>query len=293
VRSLLFVPADSPRKLERALSCGADALIVDLEDSVAADARPAARRAASDFIASARAVEHRPRLYVRINAIDTADSVADLDAVVPARPDGVMLPKSRRGGDVTLLDARISTVEALAGLDDGETRILAITTETAASIFAMGSYAGATARLEGLSWGAEDLSADVGALSARDDDGRYTELYRLARTLCLAASAAAGVMAIDTVFTDFRDSEGLRRDCTAAMRDGFVAKMAIHPDQVPVINEVFTPTPAMIAEAQVVIRAFAKAGDAGVTSMDGRMLDRPHLRQAERVLARARAAGLA
>ncbi len=288
MRSLLFVPADSPRKLEKALDSGADALIVDLEDSVSAGAKEAARAGAAGFLAQLRGASGRPRLFVRVNALDTGLTDDDLDAVIPAEPDGIMLPKSTKGADVMLLDAKITTLEALAGIDDGRTSILAIATETGSSLFAMGSYAGSSARLEGLTWGAEDLSADVGALANRDEAGALTDLYRLARALCLAGAAGAGVAAVDTVFTDYRDEDGLRAECEAALRDGFVAKMAIHPAQVAPINAAFTPSPAAVSEATAVVEAFAAAGDAGVTSLDGRMLDRPHLRRAERLLARAK-----
>lgn len=287
MRSLLFVPGDSPRKLARALESGADALIVDLEDSVAPASKAAARDVAAAFLAEARSGPARPRLYVRVNALDTGLTDGDLDAVVPTTPDGVMLPKASRGADVMLLDAKITTAEALAGIDDGRTRILAISTETAASLFEMGSYGGSSARLEGMAWGAEDLSADIGSLASRDRAGVYTDVYRLARALCLAGAAAAGVMAIDSVFTDFRDDDGLRRECEDAVRDGFVAKMAIHPAQVPVINAAFTPSDAAIREAEAIVRALAAAGDVGVASIDGRMIDRPHLRRAERILTRS------
>ncbi len=292
MRSLLFVPGDSQRKLDKALGSGADALILDLEDSVALDAKPAARETSAAHLRAVRDRPERPRLFVRVNALDSGLIDDDLEAVVPARPDAIMLPKAETGADIGILDSRIAALEALNALPETAIAILAIATETAASLFTMGSFKGASRRLEGLAWGAEDLSADIGAAANRDEAGRYTDLYRLARALCLAGAANAGITAIDTVFTDFRDGEGLRADCRAAVRDGFAAKMAIHPAQVPVINEAFTPSEAMVAEAQAVIEALAEAGAAGVTSLDGRMIDRPHLRRAERILARARAAGL-
>lgn len=289
MRSLLFVPGDSERKLGKALDSGADALIVDLEDSVSAASKPAARAMTAAFLTSARRRAGRPRLYVRVNALNTGMTDDDLEAVAPCGPDGIMLPKAERGADVVLLDAKVSTLEALDEIPVGTIRILAIATETARALFNMGSYAGASARLEGIAWGAEDLSADIGAVANRDAAG-YTDLFLLARSLCLAGAAAAEVPAIDTVFTDFRDQDGLRAECDAAVRDGFAAKMAIHPAQVPVINEAFTPSEAMVAEAEAIVRAFDEAGDAGVTSLGGEMLDRPHLRRAERILARAGAA---
>lgn len=291
MRSLLFVPGDSPRKLARALESGADALIVDLEDSVSSASKAAARTVTSEFLGDLRTSTNRPRLYVRVNALDTGLTDDDLDAVVPQTPDGIMLPKSTNGADVMLVDAKVTTAEALAGIDDGLTRILAIATETGGSLFEMGTYKGSSARLEGLTWGAEDLSADIGALASRDASGAYTDPYRLARALCLAAAAGAGVMAIDTVFTDFRDNDGLRAECEASVRDGFVAKMAIHPAQVPAINEIFTPSDDAIRQAETVVKALSGTQDTGVASLNGQMIDRPHLRRAERLLARAKAAG--
>jgi len=291
VRSLLFVPGDSPKKLAKAFDCGADALILDLEDSVAPAVKAQAREVTAAFLDEYRPKAERPRLYVRVNALDTGLTDDDLDAVIPHTPDGIFLPKSTCGADVMLIDAKITTAEALGGIDDGATRIVAIATETGGSLFEMGSYAGCSARLEALTWGAEDLSADVGALDNRNADGGYTDLYRIARSLCLAAAAGAGVMAMDSVFTDFRDEDGLRADCRDAVRDGFVSKMAIHPAQVGPINEIFTPSDEAIGEAEAVMRALRDAGDAGVASLAGRMIDRPHQRRAERLLARAKAAG--
>jgi citrate lyase subunit beta/citryl-CoA lyase len=291
VRSLLFVPGDSQKKLAKSLDSGADALIIDLEDSVAASAKAEARTVTAGFLTDLRARAERPRIYVRVNALDTGLTDDDLDAVVPLSPEGIMLPKSTCGADVMLVDAKITTSEALAGIDDGATRIIAIATETGGSLFEMGTYKGSSARLEALTWGAEDLSADIGALDNRDENGIFTDVYRLARALCLAASAGAGVMAIDSVFTDFRDTAGLRVECAEAVRDGYVAKMAIHPAQVEAINDVFTPSDEAIGEAEAIVRAMADAGSAGVASLDGKMIDRPHLRRAERLLARAKAAG--
>ena len=292
MRSLLFAPGDDARKLGKAIGSGADALIVDLEDSVAPDRKGAARRSALGFLRDHRETASRPRLYVRINALDTPLSEGDLDAVMVAAPDGIVLPKAAGGGDAALLDARLAVREALHGWPDGGTRIVAIATETAASVFALGTYAGASPRLAGLTWGAEDLSADIGALAARAGDA-WTEPFRLARSLCLFGAAAAGVPAIDTVHTDFRDLHGLRRECEEAARDGFSGKLAIHPAQVPIINEAFTPAPEAIAHAERVVAAFAASAGLGVTSLDGKMLDRPHLKAAERLLARAGAVGWA
>ncbi|WP_029058742.1 HpcH/HpaI aldolase/citrate lyase family protein [Stappia stellulata] len=292
MRSLLFVPADSERKLAKGLESGADVLLIDLEDSVALEAKAHARTVAAGFLKEARKQTERPRLYVRVNALDTGETEADLAAVMPMAPDGIMLPKSVAGRSVQQLDARLAVHEAQNDRPDGETRILIVATETAASVFNLGSYAGASPRLEGLSWGAEDLSADIGARATRDGSGGFTEPFRMARNLCLFGAVAAGAIPIDTVYTNFRDTDGLRREAEEALRDGFTAKMAIHPAQVPVINDVFTPSPDAISDARRIVDAFAAAGDPGVVGLDGEMLDRPHLRRAEKLLARARAAGL-
>ena len=293
MRSLLFVPGDSEKKLEKGLGSGADALLIDLEDSVAAGAKPAARDMTAAFLAAHGAASVRPRLYVRVNAFDTGLTDADLNAILAGRPDGIMLPKSAGGRDVTLLDAKLTAREPIHGIDDGATRIVAIATETARALFGLGSYVDASSRLEGLTWGAEDLSADLGAEANRFADGGFRDPYRLARTLCLLGAVAAGVQPIDTVFTSFRDADGLRRECEEARREGFTGKMAIHPAQVAIINEVFTPAADEITRANRIIDAFAAAGDAGVIGLDGEMLDRPHLRRAERLIARARLAGRA
>jgi len=287
MRSLLFVPADSEKKLAKGLESGADALILDIEDSVSLANKPLARETARAFLAAHSGRTDRPRLMVRVNALDTGLTDADLEAVVGARPDAIMLPKSEKGADVTLLDAKLTVQEAIHGLDDGAIKILVVATETAKAIFGLGSYQGSSPRLSGLTWGAEDLSADIGSETNRGTDGRHTEPFRMARSLCLFGAVAAGVQPIDTVFPAFRDSEGLRVECEEARRDGFLAKMAIHPAQVPVINAVFTPTPEAIAEARAVIAAFAAQPSAGVVNIGGEMFDRPHLTRAERLLARA------
>jgi len=292
MRSLLFVPADSPGKLGKALGCGADALILDLEDSVAPERKEAARAGAAAFLAQTLHVQRRPRLIVRINGLATGLIDADLDAVVPAHPDAIMLPKAEGGASVVHADAKLCAREALHGLAEGAIRIVAIATETAPALFVAGTYRGAGPRLAALTWGAEDLSAELGAEANRDAQGRFLDPYRLARTLCIAAAAAADVPALDTVYVDFRNHAGLRRECEEARRDGFTGKMAIHPGQVATINDVFTPGPAAIARAQAIIAAFAAAPGAGVIGIDGVMYDRPHLAKAERLLARAKAAGV-
>lgn len=292
MRSLLFVPADSQRKCARALQAGADALILDLEDSIAAARKAAAREGAVAFLADARERPDRPVLIVRINALGTGLAEADLDAVMPAAPDAILLPKAEGGADIEELAARLAVHEAETGRAEDATAIHALVTETAAGLVNAGSYANRSVRLKSLIWGAEDLSADIGALAYRDDDGRLTGVFALARTTTLIAAAAAGVAAVDAVYPAFSDLEGLAGECRAAVRDGFSGKLAIHPAQVPVINEAFTPDEAEIAKARRIIAAFAEAGDGtGVVSLDGHMVDEPHRRLAERVLARAGAAG--
>ena len=292
MRSLLFAPADSSRKLEKAMTSGADAVIIDLEDSVAAEGKAAARNSAADFLAEAVKLAKRPRLLVRVNGFATGLTDADLDAVVPARPDAIMLPKAEGGAGVIHADAKLTAREAIAGLPDGHIKIVAIATETASALFLAGTYGGASPRLEGLTWGAEDLSAELGAEANRDADGNFLDPYRLARALCLAGAAAARVQAIDTIAADFRNLELLRRETEEARRDGFAGKMAIHPAQVPVINEVFTPTATAVAKARAVIAAFERHPGQGTVGIDGVMYDRPHLERARQLLARAKAAGV-
>ncbi|HKY87890.1 MAG TPA: CoA ester lyase, partial [Pseudorhodoplanes sp.] len=229
MRSLLFVPGDSPKKLDKGLTSGADALIVDLEDSISAANKEAARHTALAFLKEARAAKGRPRLLVRVNAIETGLIDGDLDAVMAAAPDAIMLPKAEGGASVTHLDAKLAVREAENGLPDNATAIVALATETATAMFLVGTFRNASTRLTGLTWGAEDLSADLGAQANRDADGQFLDPYRLARSLCLAGAASAGVQAIDTVYVDFKNDAGLRRETEDARRDGFTAKMAIHP----------------------------------------------------------------
>lgn len=286
MRSLLFVPADSEKKLLKGLESGADALIIDLEDSVALANKPAGRALAAEFIAANR---DGPALYVRINDLSSGLSEDDLAAVIQARPAGIMLPKSGGGDDVSRLDLRLRVHEAENGIEDGSTSIIPIITETPAALLNVASYSEASARLAGLTWGAEDLSAEIGAMQTRDEAGRYTDLFRFARISTILAATAAEVTPIDTVFPDFRNEEAFRRDCFEGLRDGFTARMAIHPAQIPVINEAFTPSPEALAHARIVIEKFAASGDAGVVAIEGKMFDRPHLKRAERLLARAEA----
>src|SRR4051794_8533982 len=289
MRSLLFVPANGGSKLDKAMASGADAVIVDLEDSISAAGKAEARKSAAAFVADAVKAANRPRLLVRVNGFETGLTDADLDAIVPARPDAIMLPKAEGGAGVIHADAKLGVREAISGLADGHIKIVAIATETATALFLAGTYRGASARLEGLTWGAEDLSAELGAEANRDADGRFLDPYRLARTLCLAGAAAAEIQAIDTVYVDFRNAAGLRRECEEARRDGFTGKMAIHPGQVEVINDVFTPTPDALMRAKKVVAAFAAEPGAGVVGIDGVMYDRPHLAKARQLLTRSEA----
>jgi citrate lyase subunit beta/citryl-CoA lyase len=289
MRSLLFAPADSDRKLDKAFASGTDAVIIDLEDSVAPDSKPLARERAARFLVHTTGLTHRPRLLVRINSLPSGLADADLDAVVPAAPDAILLPKSEGSASVVHLAAKLTAREAVHGVADGHIGIIAIATETAGSLFQLGSYSGSSARLVGMTWGAEDLSAELGATANRDSTGQFLAPYRLARTLCLAGAVAAQVEPIDTVYVDFRDEAGLRRETEEACRDGFTGKMAIHPAQVAIINEVFTPTAQAVAEAHAIVAAFAAAPGSGVVGINGVMYDMPHLKRAQRVLARANA----
>ena len=290
MRSLLFVPGDSPKKLDKALESGADVLILDLEDSVGPSRKPQARECVLAFLHRVIEGQQRPAVYVRVNALDTGLTDDDLGGVMAGRPDGILLPKAEGGQSVVHLDAKLTVLEAIHGLEDGATAIIALTTETPAALFQNGTYGDKSPRLRALTWGAEDLSVGLGAEANRDSQGRFTDPYRLARTLCLAGAAAAGLPALDTVFIDYRDEAGLRTEAEEARREGFTGKLAIHPAQVPVINAVFTPTAEAVAQAQAVVAAFAEDIDGGVIGIGGVMYDRPHLMRAERLLARAKLA---
>lgn len=283
LRSLLFVPADSERKLAKALSSGADVLILDLEDSVAAARKAGARASAAEFIA-AHAAAQSSALFVRINPLDSGLAIADLAAVVVPGLAGVMLPKTHSAADVVRLGHGLDALEARAGIDAGSVRIVPVATETPQAMLAMHGFGAPIARLCALTWGAEDLSTAVGAVSNRDEGGAYSPLYEWAASLCLCAAAAAGVPPIDTVHTDFRDAAGLAAACRASRRRGFRGRLAIHPDQVPVIHEAYTPGEAELAHARRIVDAFAAQPDAGALSIDGVMVDLPHLTQARRTL---------
>ena len=285
MRSLLFVPADSERKLNRAGQSGADAVILDLEDSVVPANRSAARSQARAFLASSGSAGFRR--YVRINPLAGGVALDDLVAVVPEQPDGIVLPKCLPE-DVRTLDHYLSALEAAYALAPGAIRVIAIATETPAAMLALashadGAYAGVSARLEGITWGAEDLAAALGGHNRRLD-GIYDDVYRMARSLCLLAAAVAQAAPIDTIYTDFRDEKGLVTECAAARRSGFTAKMAIHPAQIPVINRAFSLTEEELIWARKVVAAFAENPDAGTFALDGKMVDRPHLTLARRML---------
>ncbi|MCW5687923.1 MAG: CoA ester lyase [Pseudolabrys sp.] len=286
MRSLLFVPADAGAKLDKAMASGADVVIIDLEDSITPERKPAARQAAREYLTAHHADAKRPQLFVRINGLDTGMTDADLEAIVPGKPDAVLFPKAEGGSSVVHLDAKLSAQEAIAGLAEGTVKVLAQNVESAAGLFLAGTFKDASKRLIGMTWGPEDLSAELGAESNRDDNGFLTEPYRFARSICLFGAAAAKLPAIETVYVDFRNSEGLRQDTIAARRDGFTGRLAIHPAQVPVINEVFTPSAEQIEKAKAIIAAFAANPGAGAIGIGGKMFDRPHLVRAQALLAR-------
>lgn len=282
------MPADSEKKIGKALGGEADAIILDLEDSVAEANKPAARAVAADAIRSA--ADHAAQIWVRINPLDSGMVGDDLAAIIGAKPHGVMLPKSESGDDIAALHAMLDSEEAKQHVTPGATAISAVATETAASLFGLGSYGGSSDRLAALTWGAEDLSAALGASSKFDADGALSFTYQLARSLCLAGAVAAEVQPVDSLFGDFRDDAGLEADCDKGRREGFTGKLAIHPAQVPIINAAFTPSDEEIAHARKVVALFAENPDLGTIGLDGKMLDRPHLLQAQRVLDRAGAA---
>ena len=279
-RSFLFVPADSERKLAKAADSNADSLILDLEDSVAGSERPRARKIASEFIASHESISS----WVRINPLNTEDALADLREVMPSAPAGIVLPKPQRAKNTIQLSKLLDVFEQESDLSQGQTLIMPIATEHPAALFHMHEYANTTPRLAGLTWGAEDLSAAVGATDNRDNDGNWLPPYQLARSLCLFAAAAANVAAVDTVYTDYKNAEGLVRYAAEARRDGFSGMLAIHPDQVGPINDAFRPSEEEIARAKRIVALFADNPESGVVGMDGEMIDRPHWIQAKRIL---------
>ena len=284
-RSLLFVPGNDERKQQKALGSGADVLLIDLEDSVAPAAKAAARTITAAFLAAHAADSDRPKLYVRVNDLESGLTRDDLAAIMPPRPDGIMLPKANSGADISalarMMDETGSDTAAHAG-------IIAIVTETPLALLQMHSFIAAEPRLRGMTWGSEDLGTAIGAATARDPSGDFTGPFALARNLCLITAHAARVLPIDSIYADFRDEAGLERETRQAARDGFTAKMAIHPAQVPIINAAFTPTPEQIAEAKAIVEVFERQPGAGAIGFNGRMIDRPHLIRAQKLLARLR-----
>jgi citrate lyase subunit beta/citryl-CoA lyase len=279
-RSFLFVPGDSERKLAKARDAGADALIIDLEDSVVSTELPKARSRTREFLAAASGLE----CWVRINPLHSHDALSDLRETMAGKPAGIVLPKAGAAADVVKLGKLLDVLEQEHGIDAGSTAILPIVTERPEAMFRLQEYAGASGRLAALAWGAEDLAAALGAAANRDASGAWLPPYQLARSLCLFAAAAASVPAIDTVYTDFKDLDGLERYAADARRDGFRGMLAIHPGQVATINSAFMPDPLEIEHARKVVALFDSNPKAGTLSLDGRMIDRPHLVQARKIL---------
>ena len=284
MRSWLFAPGDSERKMEKAAGGNADIVIFDLEDAVTPGEKPAARRIVHDFLS--RQPADRSRLWVRINPLDGPDALADLAAVMPGRPGGIMLPKVNGRADVDTVDHYLSAFEAAHGIKAGATKLIVLVTETAAAMFTTGDYKGAS-RVVALTWGAEDLAASIGASSNRNPDGSFGFTFELARSLTLLGATAAGVVPIETIQSDFRDLAGLRTRAEKVRRDGYRGMLAIHPDQVDVINAAFDPTAEEIAEAQAIVDLFAANPGVGTIGYKGGMLDRPFLARAQHLLALA------
>lgn len=285
LRSLLFAPGDSDKKMAKASDSGADCVILDLEDSVAASRKPIAREMVREFLKAGTNPD--VEFWVRCNPLDGPYVLHDIAAVAPAAPKGIILPKTNGAEDIVTVARFLDVLEAEHGLAAGSIGILPVATETAAAPFGLGSYNKLTPRLRGLTWGAEDLGAAVGASSNLEANGQWTSPFVLVRALCLFAAHAAGVQAVDTVMADFRDLAGLERVCNEARRDGFTGKIAIHPAQVPVINQAFSPSAAEVAHAHAVLDLFAANPDAGTLQLDGKMIDKPHEVQARRIIAMA------
>ncbi len=282
LRSFLFVPADSEKKLAKAGGLEADALILDLEDAVLPANKAKARKMCAEFLARTKTSS---QIWVRVNPLDSAFVDEDLEAVVPLSPAGIVLPKPDGPVDIETLSRRLDTLEARHGLMAGAIKILPVATETARAVMSLGLYSRTyLPRLLGLSWGAEDLATDIGALTNKAADGEFAFTYQMVRSQTLLAAKAAGVQAVDTLYDDFRDKDGLRARARVAFGEGFTGMLAIHPAQVPVINKSFTPTVAQIQRAKAVVQAFADNPGAGAVQVSGKMLDIPHLKQAQNVL---------
>lgn len=286
MRSILFVPGDSARKQEKSLQSGSDVLVLDLEDSVALREKPMARSMTLAFLQQHAPASTRPSLYVRVNALGSGLADEDLTTVMPGKPDGIVAPKVVGGKDLAEFSARLSVHEARNGIPLGSTKILPVVTETAAAVLALPTIPGSTERLSGLSWGGEDLAADIGAEVNHDAAGAYTSTYVIARSMALLTAVASGVAPIETAFVNYRDLDAFAADCVTARRDGFTGRIAIHPSQVNVINQVFTPSAEAIKRARMIVDAFAANPGMGVVGIDGEMIEMPHLRQAERILQR-------
>jgi citrate lyase subunit beta/citryl-CoA lyase len=286
-RSWLFAPGDSERKMEKAAAGRADIVIFDLEDAVALESKAGARATVSAFLKAHTEGDRRERdrstIWVRINPLQGAHALADLAAVIPGRPGGIMLPKARGRADLETLDNYLSALEVAAGIEQGSTKVIALVTETAEGMFTTGTYAGAP-RLVAMTWGAEDLADAIGAAQNRNADGSYAFTYELARSLCLLGAAAAGVAAVETIHGDFRDDAGLRKRAEQVRRAGYRGMLAIHPAQVDIINEAFTPSLEELAVAQEIVELFAANPGAGTIGHKGAMLDRPHLARAQALL---------
>lgn len=280
MRTFLFVPGDSTRKFESARKTAADVLILDLEDSVAPDQKIGARDIVREML---KARDGRQQLYVRINALDSGLTLGDLAAITPLKPDGVILPKCEGGADIDKVSLYLDAFEAAFGVDAGHIKIIPVATETAMAVLKLDTYAGCSKRLIALTWGGEDLAASLGATSNRTD-GRFHSPYLLARDLCLISAVAAGVTPIDTIAADIDNLDALREESIAARRDGFLGKMVIHPKHVDVVNAAFTPSDEEIAHATKIVEAFRNDPKAGVVKIDGKMIDKPHLRAAMKVL---------
>lgn len=292
IRSFLFVPGDSEKKLGKLDATPADAFIIDLEDSVAPSRKDAARELTRSVLAERPREGRQSQLWVRVNPLDAPQVLDDLAAVIAAQPDGIMLPKALGPADAVQLGHYLDALEVQCGVAKGSTKILPVATETASAPFTLGDYAKvANERIYGLTWGAEDLSAALGASTNRDATGAWALTYRMVRSLCLLGSHAAGVEAVETLHADFRDDEGLRASSRAARSEGFSGRMAIHPAQVEIINEAFLPSSEEVDFARRVVQLFADNPDAGTLGLDGKMLDIPHLKQAQRVIALAEAHG--
>ena len=283
LRSMLFVPGDSERKFSRAKTSGADALILDLEDFVAPTQKHAARKIVEKLLD-----DPSPRdwsFFVRVNALDTGLALDDLAAVVKPGLDELLIPKANGADDIARFGHYLDALETKAGVPLGAAKMAVVATETAKAMFALGSYAPPNPRLVALTWGAEDLSATLGATDNKERDGTWTFPYQVARSQCLFAATAAEVAPIDTIHAAFRDLEGLERDCRRSRRDGFFGRLAIHPDQVGTINRCYAPSEAEIAHARRIVEAFAANPNAGTIGVDGKMVDIPHLKAAQRTLA--------